>query len=918
MYTQRSESRLCALHNAVELMFQQQRIGFAISQVAIARCCDTLSSATLSECYLAKLNILERNLRTVNISNTWTLPQEGFSVFYRYFRDKISWFEADAVCQFHHANLVTVDNGVQFDATRAFLKELDVTSAVWIGLMRPENSARFTWTSSKALDPSSGYWAEAIPAMEQPLCAVVDPVRDFRWHALRCGGPETAAFLCELPVPAWAVDCTVTSIPSLTVQYMSDSGTVQLSRDCGESGTKHISCQGKQDRDSIIEQLQCSDEEDLASVLATENNNQLLLVPNGEGGSTASSTRRPQPILEHDILTVVSRNDEDSNNKIEVNPNQIEDTVKNVINKFNLQDLMRSEQAALHSEEVDGTDRDVHSPRKSGYGKKYSPLYEKKHHYAKKPANGSDRNESADEEDEEDEPMLGDQPMQDETETQPIDIIQQAVKPTADGDYTDPAIVGSSTKVTNMEGTSGASEVTSSNPVTTPDSRLRRGTDSDADETDGSMRTTEALPGTTLSDVTEMTTTTTVVPTLAPTTLPVTTVTSLPPALLTTRTTAASHVLPTTPKKEVITGDHFIPPMLLVKARFISARPHTEAPPTTMLPTAPSTSVATEACVTDTTPTVLTTSDLTPVGEQQKTSEQTSAPVESLSKEVNVGSSHVELSSASPMSTAATGTHMPPELLAVQTQHQETSQHVTSSNDVKTSHSASDSGTKPTVVAASNEHEEINALPQSAALVSSIQLTLHSDSVTTTVAPEQVTTAIETSVAPKMTSDSDTTTGTEELEGSTTAVSTDELSGSSESSTAASLSTTMQASTVTPQHELETTFSTGVPKTTQGEIDQHPLASMSPLTSLTSSLNDIPSELPQNEPISTGEHLSEQDHAANHSGEELYDDEQLHAELHNSFSNVENYQPYKPNRHRALTKPEVHNNHGAYIKKILG
>lgn len=43
----------------------------------------------------------------VNISNTWTLPQPGYNVFYRYFRDKISWFEADAVCQFHHANLVT-------------------------------------------------------------------------------------------------------------------------------------------------------------------------------------------------------------------------------------------------------------------------------------------------------------------------------------------------------------------------------------------------------------------------------------------------------------------------------------------------------------------------------------------------------------------------------------------------------------------------------------------------------------------------------------------------------------------------------------------------------------------------------------------------------------------------------------------
>lgn len=43
----------------------------------------------------------------MNISNTWTLPQDGFTVFYRFFRDKISWYEADAVCQFHHANLVT-------------------------------------------------------------------------------------------------------------------------------------------------------------------------------------------------------------------------------------------------------------------------------------------------------------------------------------------------------------------------------------------------------------------------------------------------------------------------------------------------------------------------------------------------------------------------------------------------------------------------------------------------------------------------------------------------------------------------------------------------------------------------------------------------------------------------------------------
>ncbi|TMW45460.1 hypothetical protein DOY81_009463 [Sarcophaga bullata] len=50
---------------------------------------------------------MQCDARAVNVSNTWTMPQEGLNVFYRFFRDRISWFEADAVCQFHHANLVT-------------------------------------------------------------------------------------------------------------------------------------------------------------------------------------------------------------------------------------------------------------------------------------------------------------------------------------------------------------------------------------------------------------------------------------------------------------------------------------------------------------------------------------------------------------------------------------------------------------------------------------------------------------------------------------------------------------------------------------------------------------------------------------------------------------------------------------------
>uniref|UniRef100_A0A182QM41 C-type lectin domain-containing protein n=1 Tax=Anopheles farauti TaxID=69004 RepID=A0A182QM41_9DIPT len=830
----------------------------------------------------------------VNISNTWTLPQEGFSVFYRYFRDKISWFEADAVCQFHHANLVTVDNGVQFDATRAFLKELDVTSAVWIGLMRPENSARFTWTSSKALDPASGYWAEAIPAMEQPLCAVVDPVRDFRWHALRCGGPETAAFLCELPVPSWAVDCTITSIPSLTVQYMSDSGTVQLSRDCGESGTKHISCQGKQDRDSIIEQLQCSEEEDLASVLATENNNLLQLGPGAEGVGTASSTRRPQPpqILEHDILTVVSANDDDSNNKIEVNPNQIEDTVKNVINKFNLQDLMRSEQAALHSEEVDGVSQGAGSLRKAAYGKKYSPLYEKKNRYAKKLP---ERNESgADEEDEEDEPMMGDQPMQDETETQPIDIIQQAVKPTADGDYADSTIVAGGVK--NQPHGEGAGEP---DVVTTPDSRLRRGTDADG-EALGAAGTTEMSAA--ISTSADLTDTTTPTATTSATTTVMTTTTGLPPTLLTTRTTVASHILPTTPKKEVITGDHFIPPMLLVKARFISARPHTETPPTTMFASTASSTTTTkvESAVTEPLPTVFSTQDAS-----------------AGSDPLRVASSTEQTAASSEANVLATGTstdaHQVVDVVFDQTQPSHSPDQVGASLTITTR-----PFTVPESDAAQKKKEEVD-IPHTAALVSTIQLTQYSDFNTTTAAPVSVSTAqpTEASNEPDVSVDTHTT----ESDGAAI-TSTLPASGEQQQSTVSPWSQASVGSTEVPERLLSTVGSSEpAPKATNHAVihtqleDELFAATLTSTTTTTVTITTSATPTGVASTIPTNAH----DEAQQQSAEEHADgDETENSELHNSFSNVENYQPYKPNRHRTLTKPEVHNNHGAYIKKILG
>ncbi|XP_020806634.1 mucin-5B [Drosophila serrata] len=203
---------------------------------------------------------LNCDARAVNVSNTWTMPQEGLNVFYRFFRDRISWFEADAVCQFHHANLVTVDNSFQFDATRDLLRELDVNDIVWIGLMRPQNSDRFMWSNSRPLVADTGYWAESLPLMDAPLCAVIDPIRDYRWHALRCGGPETASFLCEMPVPSWADACILKDMPNLTMQYMADTASIELIRNCQEEGLLRHTCKGKEDRERAIGQLICPKE----------------------------------------------------------------------------------------------------------------------------------------------------------------------------------------------------------------------------------------------------------------------------------------------------------------------------------------------------------------------------------------------------------------------------------------------------------------------------------------------------------------------------------------------------------------------------------------------------------------------------------------------------------------------------------
>lgn len=109
-------------------------------------------------------------------------------------------------------------------------------------------------------------------------------------------------FFCQKCIaPEWAADCMITSLPSLTIQYMSDSGTVQLTRDCGLEGVKRITCSGKQDNiDLLKRELMCLSER--------ENNNakeQQQLPIHEDSSSTASST------------TVVINSNEQTSNQIE-------------------------------------------------------------------------------------------------------------------------------------------------------------------------------------------------------------------------------------------------------------------------------------------------------------------------------------------------------------------------------------------------------------------------------------------------------------------------------------------------------------------------------------------------------------------------------------------------------------------------
>lgn len=365
----------------------------------------------------------------------------------------------------------------------------------------------------------------------------------------------------SLTVPEWATECTIRSMPSLTVQYMSDSGSVELSRDCGEEGTRHMPCRGRADHEAILNELNCIDGS--SSTTVTESTI-----------TTTTSKSRSAPITsEMPVSTIVNKeilqfqdktfnlhkslsieNSEDNN--IDNNISQIETPAeRHRPAKISIEDFMMGDQPSIQMQ-GHNLDRDMVAKKIIREMPKKVQAKDKslKKQYTKVLKLQKNNDEEI---------MLGDQPVIDEMKPLPhmkkslaIDL-KHHVEPTAP----------SSEVTIHLETVTTAPTTVTPISSSTAETRLRRETEISPDD--------QNLMG---------------VSTHIPTTeTPLNTVNVHPPKVSNSAqkphhshndgiTAITSHDVKG--KQDVHKStDHFIPPMLLVRTMFTaSIRSHSESP----------------------------------------------------------------------------------------------------------------------------------------------------------------------------------------------------------------------------------------------------------------------------------------------------------------------------------------------------
>lgn len=335
-------------------------------------------------------------------------------------------------------------------------------------------------------------------------------------------------FLFLLSVPQWAADCTIQAIPSLTIQYMSDSGTVELSRDCGE-GTRHMPCHGKEDRNTILNELTCIDD--------TDNNN------NNNDNSLKTSSDLLVDIHQKsvELIKAVPSDNKEDNNIDGVITDDIAQNKSKLSNrhKLNLDEIMMGDQPIL------STDERVELKSTSKTEKKQKKKADGEEKYLKKIT------KKKLEKDDSDELMMGDQPASDDT----ITTVEAKLK-----EVTSPPTLISTTLSSATE-----TMVSSTTILSTTETRLRRETEisvNEAQSTDSSVFTTvPSVPTTTSSPAVKITN-------------KIDNKTTLKPRASDEHSSTPHH------QREIqevhIASDHFIPPMLLVRTQFSLSNGHSE------------------------------------------------------------------------------------------------------------------------------------------------------------------------------------------------------------------------------------------------------------------------------------------------------------------------------------------------------
>lgn len=363
-------------------------------------------------------------------------------------------------------------------------------------------------------------------------------------------------------VPEWASACTIPAMPSLTVQYNSDSATVELSRDCGEEGTRHMTCRGKNDRDFILNELTCIDEAESLGIG----------LDNAIKSTTDSLSDSHKKSLEL-IQNISSDNNED--NAIDMHMNQIEQQSEKFVEKFNVEEIMFGDQPITPENLT--TERDAEEIKPTKLTKKQLI----KDQIQKKNAKLL-RSEKQTTPEDTDELMMGDQPALTLEEIIKEDTKEQDEK-AGKNIFLNEAATKESVIVENT------SEASVTSDATTATQKQEINTETIA-KTSTIVPTVAAStsPPTAAKQIEEISS-----PTAGLTTEVPTTITNSPATTAAIKITKKSFntvkrtsydneevlLLNNKEKKHedsALTNDHFIPPMLLVRTMFTSANPHAE------------------------------------------------------------------------------------------------------------------------------------------------------------------------------------------------------------------------------------------------------------------------------------------------------------------------------------------------------